>query len=297
MKVPSSSSFALARMTCSLCRCPVAGSRSGRILNHPLRIGIAERLPTIRLPRASCNSRCSPGLPPSMRRAIVSATPCTPSADASLTSDASSTSISWSNCSAIEEAVDQYTTPNRTVTDNANNSAWTMASRKLVPRKRSGRRTQAVSYAANSDDQFVREALIDLVPQATDMRFHDRGLRVEVKVPNLLEEHRPGNDLTGITHQEFQQLEFARLQIDFLAGSRHSPLDQIHLQVARPQDGRRPSGNRSAAKYIDARQQLGERERLHELVVAAGVQADNLVVDTGERAEKPGSLSLPPGSF
>src|SRR5512132_1673374 len=67
-----------------------------------------------------------------------------------------SASISWSNCSAIEEAVDQYTTPNRTVTDNANNSAWTMASRKLVPRKRSGRRTQAVSYAANSDDQFAR---------------------------------------------------------------------------------------------------------------------------------------------
>src|SRR5512132_3706127 len=155
-----------------------------------------------------------------MRRAIVSETPCNPSSEASPTSASSSASISRSNFWAMEEAVDQYTTPKSTVTASANNDACITASRKLVPRKSSGRRTETISHATNGDDQLAREPLIDLVPQATDMRFHDRGLRIEMKVPNLLEEHRPGDHLARITHQEFKQLEFASLQINFLARSR-----------------------------------------------------------------------------
>ena len=61
------------------------------------------------------------------------------------------------------------------------------------------------------------ESLVDLGAQARDMDVDDIGLRVEVIVPDILEQHGAGHDMAGIAHEIFEQLEFARLQQDRLA--------------------------------------------------------------------------------
>ena len=45
------------------------------------------------------------------------------------------------------------------------------------------------------------------------------GLRIEVVVPDAFQQHGSGYHLTGVTHQELQQLKLARLQVDPLAGA------------------------------------------------------------------------------
>ena len=45
------------------------------------------------------------------------------------------------------------------------------------------------------------------------------GLRIEVIVPHVLQQHRAGHDLAGMPHQIFEQAELARLQLQFLSGA------------------------------------------------------------------------------
>ena len=49
------------------------------------------------------------------------------------------------------------------------------------------------------------------------MHVDDVGLRIEVIVPDILEQHRAGNDLIGMAHEEFEQPELARQQVELLA--------------------------------------------------------------------------------
>ena len=44
------------------------------------------------------------------------------------------------------------------------------------------------------------------------MHVHDVGLRIEVIVPDVLQQHRACDDLPGMPHQIFQQLELLGLQ-------------------------------------------------------------------------------------
>src|SRR6186713_3334359 len=71
-----------------------------------------------------------------------------------------------------------------------------------------------VSGAANGVDERTVEALVDLRSQPRDMHVNNVGLRVEVIVPNMLEQHGAGHHLAGVLHQEFEQAELARLKHD-----------------------------------------------------------------------------------
>jgi hypothetical protein len=55
------------------------------------------------------------------------------------------------------------------------------------------------------------ETFIDFRAQTRDVDVDYVGLRVEMVVPHVFQQHGAGNHLAGMLHEVFQQPEFARL--------------------------------------------------------------------------------------
>ena len=89
-----------------------------------------------------------------------------------------------------------------------------------------------------------------------------------------------------MAQQVFEQRELARLKRDRSPAAPDRACQDIHLKVALAQQGldRRPTA--TAQQRLDAGQQLGEREGLHQIVVAAAPEARDPVLDSAQGAEK-----------
>ncbi len=127
--------------------------------------------------------------------------------------------------------------------------------------------------------------VVDLAAHAADIDVDDVGGRVKIEIPDVLQQHRPRHHLTLVADQIFEDLEFPRQQIDFLAAAIGGPRHQIELEIADAQH--RFLDHRGAAprQRLDPRQQLGKGERLDQIIVAAAAQAAHAVVDFAERAD------------
>ena len=119
---------------------------------------------------------------------------------------------------------------------------------------------QAVARAPHRVEQGAVEALVDLLAQPADVNVDHVGLRVEVIVPDVLEQHRSGDDVTGIAHQVFEKPELARQYVDRLVAALHRSRQQIELEIGDPQLrrrlGRRPrrsSASRRASNSLKAK--------------------------------------------
>jgi hypothetical protein len=69
------------------------------------------------------------------------------------------------------------------------------------------------------------------MPKVADMRIDDVGLRIEVIIPDILEQHGPRHDLTGVAHQEFEKFEFPRLQLNSAITARHLATPLFYAQL------------------------------------------------------------------
>ena len=118
------------------------------------------------------------------------------------------------------------------------------------------------------------------------MRFDDARLGVEMKTPDALKEHRARYNATAVAHQDFEQAKFARLQVNHVAAARHLPAYEIDLEVADLEARFLALGVRTAGKCVDAREKLREGERLNQIIVGAGVQAFDAIVDAAERRQE-----------
>jgi hypothetical protein len=127
---------------------------------------------------------------------------------------------------------------------------------------------------------------IDLRPQAADMRLHDLGFRVEMELPDLLQEHCAGNDTTRISHHVFQQLEFARLKLDLPTRATDTARDQVHIKIPHAQRRLLLSQRRAAGESIQTRCKLGEGKWFCQVVVATSFQAFDAIVDAASGGEK-----------
>src|SRR5271156_6299606 len=85
---------------------------------------------------------------------------------------------------------------------------------------------------ADIDDEASRARGIELAAQVADLDVDDIGLRHEIEIPYILEQHRPGHDQARAAHEILEQFEFSRQQIDELALAMHGPLDEVHFQRA-----------------------------------------------------------------
>src|SRR5256885_9476468 len=104
------------------------------------------------------------------------------------------------------------------------------------------------------------------------MYVDDVGLRVEMVVPHIFQQHRPGYDMTGVAHQVFQELKLPRQEFDDLVAALHRAGQQIELEIGDAKPGLGRTLGATAEQRLDARQQFAERKGLDEIIVAAGAQ-------------------------
>src|SRR6516164_5592738 len=100
------------------------------------------------------------------------------------------------------------TTANSTPTETAKRRQYSAVNRNTrVLRNRIGR-SEHVSRAPCGVYQLRAVAFVNLCAQAADVGLYDVGLGVEVKTPNLFEQHCARDDAAAMQHQVLEQLEF-----------------------------------------------------------------------------------------
>ncbi len=114
------------------------------------------------------------------------------------------------------------------------------------------------------------------------MHVDDVGLRIEVIVPDVLEKHGPGDDLAGMLDQVLEQPELARLQGHGTTRAADTVAETVELEIADPVHRLHVARLAAPRQCLDAGEQFGEGIGLGEIIVAAGAQAGDAVVDLAE---------------
>src|SRR5215510_4666137 len=145
--------------------------------------------------------------------------------------------------------------------------------------------TEAIPNATNRMDERVSLLVIDLATDTPDIDIDDVGRRVKMKIPNVLQQHRPRDDPTFIANQVLKQLEFAGKQTDIPATPAGGSRYEIQLEI--PDTQHRFLNDRVAAssKCFNTRQQLHEREWLGKVIIAAGAQPTHSIVNLAKRTD------------
>ena len=87
------------------------------------------------------------------------------------------------------------------------------------------------------DHLFVK-ITVHLVSQPAHEHIHDVGLWVKTVIPDVLQNHRFGNDPSPVAHEVLEEGEFARLEIDLFAGPEDLPSEKVYRKVAELKRGR-----------------------------------------------------------
>ena len=156
------------------------------------------------------------------------------------------------------------------------------------------RSTEAIPDAAHRMDQGIGLSVVDLAADASDIDVDDVRRRIEMQVPDVLQQHCAGDDAAFVADQVLQELELTRQQRDLLAAPARITRDQVDGKIADAQNRFFSDRVAAAAERLQAREQLDEGERLDELVVAAGAQAAHAVIDLPERADDQSRRANPP---
>src|SRR5262252_31111 len=147
------------------------------------------------------------------------------------------------------------------------------------------RSTEAKPHAANGVNQRVGLAAVDFAAHPPDIDVDDIGRWVEVEIPDMLQQHRAGNHLADIANQILEKLKFPRQQLDLAAAPADNPRQQVDLQVANAEDGFLYHCSAATGERIDPRQHLPRRKWLDQVIVAAGAQPADAVIDFAESAQ------------
>src|SRR5262249_35372529 len=119
--------------------------------------------------------------------------------------------------------------------------------------------------------------------QPVDVDLHEVCFRIEVRVPDVLDDFAAGNDIGRAAQKKFQQVEFFRCQRDSAAPKRHSPTVAVEFQVGMPEHA---SGAGAAAnERANAGEQFGYGKRFRQIVVRSGVQPLDSLLDQTARGE------------
>jgi hypothetical protein len=96
--------------------------------------------------------------------------------------------------------------------------------------------------------------------------------------PDIAREHVPRHGLSLMAHEVLQQLELARRQIDRGAVARDLARAQIDIEAGDPQP-RQLTAAPAPNQRPHAGDQLGEGKWLDEIVVGAGIEPEDAIVD------------------
>jgi hypothetical protein len=118
------------------------------------------------------------------------------------------------------------------------------------------------------------------------MRLHNAGLRIEVKSPHFLQQHRLGDDTALALQKELQQLELLRLKLDPAAATAYLAGQQIHFQIGKRQIGPDLGHGRAPHDGAEPRQQLGEGKWLDQIIIGTRFEPFDPVVDAAHRGKE-----------
>ena len=90
----------------------------------------------------------------------------------------------------------------------------------------------SIYHDNDSLDQRLIRTDVDLLPELIHVHLHDIASRIEIDIPDLVEDLRLRHHLVRMTDQVFQQRELPVAQVDLLAAPLHLPAAQIDIQVA-----------------------------------------------------------------
>src|SRR6478672_480109 len=76
------------------------------------------------------------------------------------------------------------------------------------------RSTDTIPDTTHCMDQRIGLLAVDLATQAPDIDVDDVGRGIEMQVPHVLQQHRTRHDVPLVAHEIFEQLEFARQQLE-----------------------------------------------------------------------------------
>jgi len=136
-----------------------------------------------------------------------------------------------------------------------------------------------VTEAADSVDErwVLGEGFVELGAEIADIDFDGVGEDVGVVIPDVGDELVFGEDLVGVTHKILQEGEFFFGEGDGGAGSLDGEGEGVEGKIADRED--RVEGSVGAAgESAEAGEQFGKGERLGEIVVGAGVETGDFVV-------------------
>src|SRR3546814_21129070 len=106
-------------------------------------------------------------------------------------------------------------------------------------------------------DQRPAKAAVDLLPQTADMLVDDVGLRIEMIVPDMFEQHRARHHPPFVAREIGEDAKFARGEVDRLAAAPHRLTEQIDLEIADAQPGLRDYRGAAPAQPVDPPPQFG----------------------------------------
>src|SRR6266550_1762833 len=143
---------------------------------------------------------------------------------------------------------------------------------------------KAIPGAPHGLDQLYRILIVDLPAQTPHQHLEYVRERVVVLVPDVSGNRSAINHLPVMKHEEFQQRELLRRQLDRLPRAPHPLAIEIDLEIRNAKSLRQ---RRAAApgKRSNSRDQLAEREGLGEIVVSANFQTGHAVVHRVARGE------------
>src|ERR1700675_209640 len=99
------------------------------------------------------------------------------------------------------------------------------------------RSTEAVPDTPNRMDQRIGLLAVDLATHAPDIDVDDICRGIEMKIPDVLQQHGAGYDAAFVAHQILQPLECPGKKSNALAASAGGPRHQVDRKIADAQDG------------------------------------------------------------
>src|SRR3569833_65960 len=93
-------------------------------------------------------------------------------------------------------------------------------------------RCQHIPGITHRSQQRPLRVRLNLLPQFADVDIHNIRLRIEMIVPDVLQQHGAGYDLAGVAHQVLEELELLGLQRDLTGAPGGLARQQIDVKVA-----------------------------------------------------------------
>lgn len=128
-------------------------------------------------------------------------------------------------------------------------------------------------------------SFIDLLPQPVDMPINDIALGLEIVIPGGFEQHRTGDEPSGMSHEDLEEKAFSVLQGNHPSTPRGTPAGQFKAQVADNEDGLAARAIGPSREGLDPGQKLRESIGLGQIVVAAGLHPLDPIEGAGNGAQ------------